>query len=77
MEGEEGKRNHVFTLIFSSTLKLETKNFECKDLMAKYKLLDFHICQARLRFSLNSKPKLKPLKSIKLDQSPYTWSRNN
>jgi len=33
--------------------------------MAKYKLLDFHICQTQLRFLSNSQPELKPLKSIK------------
>lgn len=68
MEGEEEKRNHAFTFIFSSTSKLEIKNFGYKDLMAKHKLPDFHMSQTRLKLPLNSKPKLKPLKSMKLNK---------
>lgn len=36
--------------------------------MAKYKLPDFHMSRTRLKLPLNSKPKLKPLKSMKLNK---------
>lgn len=53
MECKEGKRNHVLTLTFSSTLELEAKNFRYKN----YKWLNRH--------NLGSKPEFKLMKSTK------------